>query len=303
MLPRVSIVFLVLVLCFGAGAQTVPEAEMRAAIAAIKAGKIKELERLLKLRRELVLASDNKYRATLLHWAADEKDLEAVSLLIKHNASLAAKNNEGATPLQLAIVPNPDKPSGTDLLALVKKLSDTEVVKIRNIDGKTALHLACQYGQLEVAKYLIEKMKADVNAPTRTGKEPLYYARASKNDELIKLLEAKKAKPGPPEKAELSPTPTTTPAPTPTPTTNEDSPLALQIAAGTGKLDAVRRILRKNHKWINSQNDHKETPLHLAAKNHHLDVIAELIKQGADVELKDENHKTFWALLCPPPVK
>lgn len=305
MLPGVSRVFLILALCFGAAPQTAPETDMNAAIAAIKAGNIEELRRLLTKSPGLAQASDKKYRATLLHWAADEKNLEAVTLLIDKGASPAAQNNERATPLQLAILPNPAKPSVPDLLDIVKKLSDTEVVKLANIDRKTPLHLACQYGHLEVAEFLIKEMKADVYVRTNTDKEPLDYARASKNVELVKLLEAEKARlslttpttPTPPP----TPTPSTTTPTTPTPPATPDSSVSLHDAARDGDLEAVKSILRAHPGWKNSRNAQWETPLHTAAKNRRLAVIAELIKQGADVTLRDDKDKTFWDLLCLPP--
>lgn len=300
MLQRVSTVALVFALCLGASAQADLNADMRKAIAAIKAGKVDELEGLLRNRRELISATDPEYGATLLHWAATQKDAKAVDLLIEHDALLEATNKEGATPLQVALVPKPGKPGGADLLDLVKKLSTPDVVKIRNVDGKTALHLACQYSQLEVARFLIEEMGADVNALTHANKDPLYYARQSKSPEIVKLLQAEKA-----EKARLNPPPPplTPTMPTPPAPANADSAMLLRDAARDGDLETVRRMLLKNRRWIDSVNEFGETPLLLAAKNRRLDVVAVLIKEGADVKLRDKQGRTFWDLLCPPPAK
>lgn len=301
MLQRISVVALVLALCVGARAQTDLSADMRKAIAAIEAGKADELERLLKSRPGLTSELDAEYEATLLHWAAAQKDLKAVSLLInEHKAPLDATNKEGATPLHVALVPKPGKPIGAGLLNLVKKLATPDVVKIATLDGKTALHLACQYNQLEVARFLIEEMGADVNALTNDKKDPLHYALKAKNPKLVELLKADKA-----EKARPStpPPPPPPPAPPRPATTNAGDAAPLWAAVGDGDLEEVKRILLKNRQLIDAANGFGETPLHLAAKNRRLYVVAELIRQGANVNLKDKHQRTFWDLLCPPPPK
>lgn len=292
MLQRVSTAALLLALCLGAGAQTDPDADMRKAIDAIKAGKIEELKSLLRSRPELAWEVDRQYGATLLHWAAVQKNLAAVSLLIdEHEAYLAATNDQGATPLQVAIVPTPGKPGGPDLLKLVERLSTPEVVKIANVDGKTALHLAFQYNQIEVARFLINEMKADLNALTKTGKKPLDYAPEAKKSEIARLLKADRERLNPPPRQPAPPPPAA------------DTSETLRAAARDGKLEEVRHVLQKHPGWIDSTNEHKETPLHIAAKNCQLEVVSELIKSGADLGREDDKGRRFCDLLCRPPAK
>jgi len=331
MLKRISMVGLILTLCVCASAQTDENADMVKAIAAIKAERIDILERLLQSRPSLVRASDSQYGATLLHWAAARKNAKAVNLLIERGAFLKATNNEGATPLQVAIVPNTGKSAGVDLLDLVKKLSDPEIVEIPGVDDKTALHLACQYNQIEIVRFLIRDMRANVNARTKTNKEPLDYALQTNNLEMINLLKtemARRTPPPPPPPPLTVPSPMTAPSPVtaPSPATSSSpvspqSPLttqpsvttqppanadakALLDAAANGDLETVRLILQTNSKLIDSVNELKETPLHLAAKKGRLNVVVELIKSGANVDLKDTQHHTFWDfLICPPRAK
>lgn len=318
MLQRVSTAALILALCLGARAQTGPDVDMRNAIDAIKAGNVEELKSLLERSPGLVKKADRQYGATLLHWAAAQKDLQAVILLTENEnkASLAAKNKDGATPLQVAIVPTPGKPGGPDLLKLVEKLSTPEVVRIPNLDGKTALHLAFQYNEIEVARFLINVMKADVNARTKTRRKPLDYAPVAKKSEIAKLLEADKVGLNPPPRPTPSPTASPTPPPTPSPTApptpspmpsptpaTADSAVTLRAAARDGNLVEVRRILRTHREWIDRVNEHKETALHLAAKNCQLEVVIELIRTGADPKLEDDKGRRYCDLLCLPLVK
>jgi ankyrin repeat protein len=64
--------------------------------------------------------------------------------------------------------------------------------KVSN-EGYTPLTLACYYGNLEVAKYLIKNVK-DVNSKSGYG-TPLMAATVKKNIELTKLLLENKANP------------------------------------------------------------------------------------------------------------
>jgi len=85
--------------------------------------------------------------------AADNGDLEATRLLLKHNPNLAfAKNKEGFT----------------------------------------ALHYAAFHGYVEIAKLLIAE-RADVNAKTSKGYTPLQYAVRYNHKETVQLLLSNKA--------------------------------------------------------------------------------------------------------------
>ena len=58
-------------------------------------------------------------------------------------------------------------------------------------------------------------------------------------------------------------------------------------AVNRGDLKATKEALktRKNPvKAVNSRNEHGLTPLHLASKNGHLDVVKFLVKTGAKIE-------------------
>jgi len=71
-------------------------------------------------------------------------------------------------------------------LAKVKELveKDPQVVKARNSNQSTPLHVAVDVSNFEIAKYLIEK-GADVNSTNKTVQTPLFYA---KKREIAKIL-------------------------------------------------------------------------------------------------------------------
>jgi ankyrin repeat protein len=58
----------------------------------------------------------------------------------------------------------------------------------KDLEGNTALNLACQKDNLKIANFLVNDAKADVNTQNRQGVSPLYYAGKNGNNEIFKLL-------------------------------------------------------------------------------------------------------------------
>src|SRR6185369_13250561 len=111
MLRRLLLFCLLLVFMFSS-IQAVPTLrqsdDFDLAVKAIKERNVSELRTLLEKDRKLVEKADDKIGATLLHWAAVERDVDIIKLLVlEYQASLAAQNKEKATPVMLALVPNP----------------------------------------------------------------------------------------------------------------------------------------------------------------------------------------------------
>lgn len=281
MLRHICVVGLALGLCVAAAAvKARQESAMQRALNAIKARNVKDLEQAITDSPGIVFEKDAVYGATLLHWAAARKDLQTITLLTERGALLEATNREGATPLLVAIVPDPelDGVNQEGLLDIVRRLASPKVVDLSNVDGRTALHLACEYNEVEVARVLITEMKANVRAFTNNCKTPLSYAVEANNPNLIKLLKEEMAKDGAPNGA--------------------DSSLFLHRAASAGRLVEVRCLVKKHRPWINSLNEYGETPLHVAARSRSFDVIAYLIKEGANLGIEDKRGRKFWDLIC-----
>ena len=73
---------------------------------------------------------------------------------------------------------------------IVQKLIEAGVNVNVSKNKHTVLHYACDQGQLEVVKLLLEK-GADVNAKNEEGETPLDIAKKTSNKEIIKLFENK----------------------------------------------------------------------------------------------------------------
>lgn len=64
----------------------------------------------------------------------------------------------------------------------------------------------------------------------------------------------------------------------------------LHDAAQQGNLEAVKRLLDKEKISVDCQNNSGNTPLHLAVRNYHTDVIEVLLAHGANVNLQDRHY-------------
>ncbi len=165
--------------------------------------------------RRLVLAGadvnavDAKGR-TALHLAAPVGRLSIVQFLVEHGANTHVKDKMHKTPLVYAIEKNrvkvimylskevnrQEKAQDENIFILaregkteeIRKFFQTEDINMKNDDGKTILHLACEYGQVDVVRLAIE-LGIDSNLRDYDGRSALNYAKLSGNKEIIKLLQ------------------------------------------------------------------------------------------------------------------
>lgn len=63
-------------------------------------------------------------------------------------------------------------------------------------------------------------------------------------------------------------------------------------AVEEGNLAKIRSILKQNPALVNSRNQARETPLHIAAKNGDFQIARYLVRMGADPSLKDSYNDT-----------
>ena len=64
---------------------------------------------------------------------------------------------------------------------------DTNIINYKNDDGKTALYLAVEKGNVDIVKLLLSCNKLDINI-TNNGKTALFLAVEKENAEIVKLL-------------------------------------------------------------------------------------------------------------------
>ncbi len=156
---------------------------------------------------------------------------------------------------------------------LIPKMNP-ETINAVTQDGKTALHIAAKQGTNEVCELLIPNMTSnDIKVHDAYNKTALYYAQENGFDSItnaiqsklltlaIKLDEAEKL-------------------------INEMSEQGLARTDKEGNIE-------NNINWVDKYN---QTVLHHASSNGNIKIVEHLLKNGADVNLKDDSDITALQL-------
>ena len=128
---------------------------------------------------------------------------------------------------------------------------------IDEMDGVTALYIACEVGNVELAKLLIDR-KADVNLTVSWQRTPLYAANKGGYADIVKLLLDNGANPNQVAKAQTP----------------------LHVAAEKGCLQCVIYLVDAGAE-VNALTSTGNPPIHLAKLGGHEDVVAYLRSHGA----------------------
>ncbi|KRX10942.1 Ankyrin repeat-containing domain [Pseudocohnilembus persalinus] len=196
---------------------------------------------------------------TVIHFAAARGDINVFELLINEGADINIVDKEGNNAFFTAI--------SHYHLELVKYLVEkmNQDVNQKKGDGQTALHVACNIGDVKIAEYLIEK-KAEINASCEYGK-PINWAVAVQQVPLIKLLLKNKADPNGDIDKQIPPT--------------------LILATDFGN-EEIFDILVEAGADINMKYQ-EYSVLHCAAEKGNMKLIKKLIDLGADTEYEAKN--------------
>lgn len=128
---------------------------------------------------------------------------------------------------------------------------------INEIDGVTALYIACEAGNIELAKLLISR-GADVSLLVSWQRTPLYAANKGGHADIVKLLLDNGADPNQVAKSQTP----------------------LHVAAENGCLQCVIHLVDAGAD-VNALTSNGSPPIHLAKLSGHEDVVAYLRSHGA----------------------
>ena len=213
---------------------------------------------------------------TLLQHACQVKNnleirLEIVKYLVeKKKADVNSKNNYHETPLHHAC--------SYGSLAIVKYLVEKGAdVNALDVKGETLLHKVCFFNEdpLEIVKYLVEKIKADVNAQTDSNADTsLHYAsgglNANNNLELVKYLVD--------NKADVN-------------SKNKSSDTPLHNSCRNNSFEIVNYLVN-NKANLNAKDKDNKTPLEIASQKGHTEIVDFLMKT---IRLKYDEYKKKMA--------
>lgn len=201
----------------------------------------------------------------LLFDAVHENSLDKVKLLISGGIDLKVKNDQGETPLILALRLKKEEIAHL----LIEKGSQ---LNIADPDGWTPLMIALSNKSTACAALMIEK-GAEINVLNKSGWSPLMLSVKYSSPENSLLLIKKGAK------IEIK-------------AQDGESPLLLSAVAGNVR---VLETIMNKVKSIDERDKNGNTLLHLAAENGNLEAVKLLLKHK--VNLEETNHEGLTPLL------
>jgi serine/threonine-protein phosphatase 6 regulatory ankyrin repeat subunit B len=192
------------------------------------------------------------------------------TLLSAKGIDIDAKDQFGQTALIIAAIKGNDEAAR----ALINKGAN---VNAANNNGRTPLMIATAIGHLQIVQALLSAPGIDIDAKDQFGQTALIIAATKGNDEAARALINKGANVN---------------------AANNNGWTPLMSAAQHGHLTTIQILLSAKGIDIDTKNSDGATALILAAANGKDDIVKELINNGADVNITDNNGRTpqMWAL-------
>jgi len=251
---------------------------------AVVDGSAEDIKKLLKDGAD-ILAITN-YGETALHRAVRYNNIQAVTALLeeykekKHNIN--CQDDDGWTPLYSAVT----TASVSGPVTFVSKILEIPGVDLTVDDrkGRTPLYRACYFGNVDVAKLILETKDGAKTIETRDnqGWTPLQVACSEGELKIVDLL----LSPGYDAKTDVRDHKGRTP---------------LHSASSGGTAALIRKLLSKQQTLIDQVDLDSQTALHLAVQRLAADsdafgVLEVLIEKGAKIEAVDSDGRTALQL-------
>ncbi len=262
---------------------------------AVEEGHVKVVQFLLKYCNTLDLEVENVVGQTLLHLATLGGHDEIIKVLLEHaKLNLNVENKDGNTPLHLASLGGHVKVVNI-MVEHGKKLD----LCSQNKDGNTMFHLPAKgrhsRRHVNEENTLLEMARNTLNwiEKNKDGNTPLHPAVERGHDnvltkflELITTGENIALDSKAMNNVQKGATKLNFSA------TNKEENTPLHLAAKEGHVEIVDVMLKYVEKLtINANNIRGNTPLHLAAINGHVDVVIKLLERKFEVDLNNRNRQ------------
>ena len=203
---------------------------------------------------------------TPLHYACEYSCVEIAQFLIDQGCDQTILNNKGELALHLACRKS---------LTITQMLTNCDVNTL-NFDGNAPIHVACSnyWNEDDIAVYLIEEAKCDVNIPDKGGRYALHMA-CLRSLRTTKLLL---------QKCDIN-------------CEDPDGNTALHIVCSGGRYKSIAYLLENELCRADIQNKSGDLPLHLfvnydgPAKTNELQSITELLVDRHVEAMRMANHE------------
>eukprot|EP00111_Clytia_hemisphaerica_P024707 TCONS_00072807-protein len=208
---------------------------------------------------------------TPLHLAILEENLEACKILIAKGADVNLAKLRGLTPLHLACV--------KDSVEIVKLLV-REGARVTGTDEirEIPLHKAARNDKVEIVKFLLETDPSQVNIEDLDKQTPLIESAAKNNFAITELLLSHGAG---------------------IEACDKFMKTSLFWAAEKNSLEVFKVLLQhiKDNELdlkelIEQRDTYEHTPLHIAAKGGHTEIVQILVEHGATVSTLNDQERT-----------
>jgi ankyrin repeat protein len=217
---------------------------------------------------------------TALCLAVKRRNVYFVQLLVDYGANCACQDNNGSTPLHLAVDPemlniysvHHSNPMNNREILMQLLIDGGADINARNIAMETPLHYAVPTNHGTAAQLLIDR-GADMNAGNMFSETPLHYTAEHGNVEAMKLLIDKGAFMN--ARTGIRETP-------------------LHYAITYNKFECVRVLVLAGADM--SPGYHNKSPLHMAVEKGNRVVARFLILYGCDTGILDHKHRTALQL-------
>ena len=229
--------------------------------------------------KECDINAQNKKGDTPLHVAVRQSEETAVSkLLADQQCSPDVQNNDGDTPLHIAccrISLNVIKLLLTMRCStnIFNKKGETVLDIPLNEDKDCLLHIACQWGDVDIVRYLITDERCNPNIQSSTSENtPLHIAaKCGQVHIIVQLLSYEECNPN---------------------VLNKECDTPLHIAATWNKTAVVSELLTHQQIDANAQNKKGNTSLHMACYRKSLDIIKLLLEGKCSTNIPNKKGET-----------
>ena len=197
----------------------------------------------------------NMYLNTPLHFVCNNKSIAIIKVLLEMRCSTNIPNQKGETAQNIPLSEHGDR----------------------------LLHIACQWGDVAIVRYLITDEKCTATIPNCSGNTPLHVACYSKSLDIIKLLLERKY--GTNILNHKNETPQDIPL-------NDDGDCLLHIACQWSDVDIIRYLIMDQRCDLNIQNMYLSTPLHIACYLRSLRIIRALLERRCSTNTLNKKGET-----------
>ncbi|KAM7392086.1 hypothetical protein PAMP_022722 [Pampus punctatissimus] len=228
-----------------------------------KQGELQKVIHLLVEGKDPNFQMEGQNKRTPLHAAAAEGHQEICHMLVQAGANLDMFDEEQRTPLMAACENN-------HLDTVKYLLRAGAAVSHKDIMGFTCLHLAAKLGHSDIVHHLVSKASKYINCQDDGGWTPITWAIEYKHKELVHLLLTKGVDVN---------------------IRDKEQNVCLHWAALSG-CDDIAQALLEARCDLDALNIHGDSPLHVAARENHLECVMLFLSRGADVSQRNREGQT-----------